>query len=150
MPLQYINIVLLCPPALLVRTEAHARMRMAQRRTLHVCVRLDFLDTSARSPLTAASLTPASTLATAQTTAWPSHASVRTASPVSLVMTPAASRPAPAGPAPTRACVLVSLMEPSGAFAKSGLQVPHVPCSTGPKPGPSRSVPGRWTTECLP
>ncbi len=124
-------------------------MPMAQQLTLPVYVPLDFLETSVRSALTAASLTPASTVVTVQTMAWPSHVSVHTASLVSLVTTPPASHPAPAGPAPTRARVLVNLMEPSGASARNGLQVPHVPCSTGRKPGPSRLAPGLWTTECL-
>lgn len=144
----YLFIFLLCPPALLVRTVAHVRMSMAQRAPLPVYVPLDFLETCVRSALTAASLTPASTVATAQTTAWPSHASVRSASLVSLVMTPPASHPAPAGPAPTGARVLVNRMEPSGVFARNGLQVPRVPCSTGRRPGPSRSAPGPLTTEC--
>ncbi len=48
-------------------------MLMAQQLTLPACVPLDFLETSVKSALTAASLTPASTEATVQTTAWPSH-----------------------------------------------------------------------------
>lgn len=124
-------------------------MPMAHQLTLPVCVPLDFLETFVRSALTAVSLTPASMVATVQATAWPSHASVRTASVVSLVMTPTASHPAPEGHVPTGARVLVNLMEPSGAFARNGLQVPHVPCSTGQRPGPSQSAPGLWITGCL-
>lgn len=142
-------LLLLCPPALLVRMGAHAWMSMAHQLTLPAYVPLDFMETFVRSALTAVSLTPASTVATVQATAWPSHASARTASLVSLVMTPPASHPAPESHVPTGAHVLVNLMEPSSAFARNGLPVLHVPCSTGQRPGPSRSAPGLWITECL-
>lgn len=141
-----IHIVLLCPSALLVRTEAHAQMPTNQQSPLPVYVPPDFRGTFVRSVLTTASLTPASTGATVQTTAWPSHVSVRTASPVLLVTTLPASRPAPAGPVPTGARVSVSPMEPSGVFARNGLQVPRVHCSTDPRPGRSPSAPGPRTT----
>lgn len=137
-----------CPPALLARTEAHVWMPRAQQPFLPAYVPLDFPETSVRSALTAASLTLASTVATVQTMAWLSHVSVHTASLVSLVMTPPASLPAPGGPVPTRAPVLVNLMEPSGAFARNGLQVPHAPCSTDQETDPSRLLPSLWT-ECL-
>lgn len=141
--------VFLCPPAPLVRMEAHARMLMAQQVSLPVCVPTDFLETFVRSALTAVSRTPASTVETVQTTAWPLRATVHPALLVSLVMTPAASQRVLAGPAPTRACVLVNQMEPSAVFARNGLQVPHVLCSTDQKQGPNQSAPGPWTTGCL-
>lgn len=123
-------------------------MRMAQQPPPLAYALLDFPATSVRSVLTAASLTPASMVATVQTTVWPSRASVRTASPASPVMTPPRSRPAPASPVPTGARVLVNLMEHSGAFARNGLLVQHVPCRTDLRPGPSWWVPGLWPTEC--
>jgi len=124
-------------------------MLVAQQPTLPVYVPLDFLETTVRSALTAVSLTRASMVATVQTMAWLSFVLVHMATVVSLVMTPPASPLVLAGPVPMKELVLVNLMEPSGAFARNGLQVPHVPCITGQKPDPSQSVLGHWTTECL-
>lgn len=147
--MQQVLLLLFCPPALLVRTEAHAWMSMVHRLTPPVYAPLDFMETFVRSALTAVSPTPASTVATVQATAWPSRASVRRASLVSLVMTPPASHPAPENHVAAGAHVSVSLMEPSSAFARNGLLVLHVPCSTGQRPGPSQSTPSLWITECL-
>lgn len=110
---------------------------MAQQPPLPAYAPLDFPATSVRSVLTAASLTPASMVATVQTTAWPSRVSVRTASLVSLVMTPPRSHPAPASLVPMGARVLVNLMEHSGAFARNGLLDQHVRCRTDLRPGQS-------------
>lgn len=147
--MQQVLLLLLCPPALLVRTEAHAWMLMAHQRTPPVYAPLDFMETFVRSALTAVNPTPASTVATVQATAWPSRASVHRASLVSLVMTPPASHPALENHVATGAHASASLMEPSSAFARNGLLVLHVPCSTGQGPGPSHLMPSLWITECL-
>lgn len=104
-------------------------MHMVRQFTHPVCVRLDFLETFVRSPLTAVSLTPALTAGTVRVTAWPSRASVHTVSVVLRVTTPPASHPALEGRAATGERVSVNLMELSGAFARNGSRVPRVPCS---------------------
>lgn len=118
-------------------------MPMAHRLSLPACVPLDFLETFVRSPVTAVSRTPASTVGTARAAAWPSHANVSTDSPVSRATIPPASHPVLGRHAATGAHVLVSLTELSVASAQGGSKGPRVLCIRG-----QRSAPGQWIMEC--